>query len=165
MISTIIHSRIHRRYVDPGNLLSAEAVCCGFRSLSCSTRYTAVVPSTYSTIRLCPFLRSAPTISKSSSANMASPNLSRFGCKQWPWPTLDYWTTTKAPIASSSVAIYSRNIPTTQSRLVRIPAVEVELLRRVSLASMFPISITAEERFCSRSCRGLGVCMWITFGQ
>ena len=75
---------------------------------------------------------------------------------------LDYY---KSPYSFIQLAIYSRNIPTTQSRLVRIPAVAVELLRRVSLASTLPISIMAEERFCSRSCRGLEVCMWITFGQ
>ena len=50
-----------------------------------------------------------------------------------------------------------------QTRLVRLPAVAAELLRRVSRASILRASIRAEERFCFRSFRGaLGVFTWIT---
>jgi hypothetical protein len=53
-----------------------------------------------------------------------------------------------------------------QSKLVRIPAVAAELLRRVRWASILRASIRAEERFCLRSFRGeLGVFMWITLGK
>jgi hypothetical protein len=52
-----------------------------------------------------------------------------------------------------------------QSRLVRLPAVAAELLRRVSLASILRASIRADERFCFRSFRGeLRGFTWITFG-
>jgi hypothetical protein len=51
-----------------------------------------------------------------------------------------------------------------QSRLVCSSAVAVELLRRLSLASIRRASISAEERFCLSSCRGeFRVFMWITF--
>lgn len=50
-----------------------------------------------------------------------------------------------------------------QTRLVRLPAVAAELLRRVSRASIFRASIRAEERFCFRSFRGeLRGFTWIT---
>src|ERR1700692_1689483 len=77
------------------------------------------------------------------------------------------WTlTTEIPMASSSVAMYSRNIPTMQTRLVRIPAVAAELLRQVSWTSILRASIRAEERFCLRSFRReLGVFITITFGD
>jgi hypothetical protein len=73
--------------------------------------------------------------------------------------------TALAAIASSSVVMYSRNIPAIQIRLDFISVVAVEVLRRVSLASMLPTSIMAEERIWLRSCRGpLGVSMRYTFG-
>jgi hypothetical protein len=75
-------TRTHSSYFDPGNLLSAETVCCGFRSLSCSTKYTAVVPSEYSTISVCPFLWSAPIIFKGSLDDIAILRSCRIGWKR-----------------------------------------------------------------------------------
>jgi hypothetical protein len=64
-------------------------------------------------------------------------------------------------MASSSVAMYSRNICTMQRRLVVIPAASADWLRRASCASIFRASIRADERLALSSCKG--VFKWITF--
>jgi len=64
-------------------------------------------------------------------------------------------------MASSSVAMYSRNICTMQRRLVVIPTASADWLRRASCASIFRASIRADERLALSSCKG--VFKWITF--